>query len=199
MVISALSAPIYAASLAAVALRRSSGFVTTPKGDASTRDTLITFRKHLLWAVVFGVPLALSFALGHHHFSMRAWSVASLIVCLLPVAIWRFELAARAGSAKRRRRCRRPSRTCGPCRTCRAEPRPAPAPHAACRRREPAPRGRAQAPPRRALRPAARAAPGRRRPSRCAVPAAGRPKNHVVVRFDPPEQHEPKWQSPRPG
>ena len=26
------------------------------------------------------------------------------------------------------------------------------------------------------------------------VPAAGRPKNHVVVRFDPPEQHEPKWQ-----
>ena len=50
MLISALSAPIYAASLAAVALRRSRGFVTTPKGDASTRDTLITFRKHVLWA-----------------------------------------------------------------------------------------------------------------------------------------------------
>jgi hypothetical protein len=93
MVISALSAPVYAASLAAVALRRSRGFVTTPKGDASTRDTLITFRKHVLWALVFGVPLLFSFVLGHHHFSMRAWSFASLIVCLLPVAIWRVELA----------------------------------------------------------------------------------------------------------
>jgi cellulose synthase/poly-beta-1,6-N-acetylglucosamine synthase-like glycosyltransferase len=91
MLISALSAPIYAASLAAVLMRRSSGFVTTPKGDARTRDTLITFRKHILWAVVFGVPLLLSFALGHVHASMRAWSVASLVVCVLPVAIWRFE------------------------------------------------------------------------------------------------------------
>src|SRR6185295_6157965 len=99
MLISALSAPIYAASLAAVLLGRSRGFVTTPKGEARTRDTLITFRKHLLWAVVFGVPLGLSFVLGHHHFSMRAWSVASLIVCLLPVAIWRFELR-RARHAK---------------------------------------------------------------------------------------------------
>ena len=93
MLISALSAPIYAASLAAVMLRRTGGFVTTPKGDASTRDSIVTFRKHLLWATVFGVPLALSFALGHHHTSMRAWSVASIVVCLLPVAIWRVSLA----------------------------------------------------------------------------------------------------------
>jgi cellulose synthase/poly-beta-1,6-N-acetylglucosamine synthase-like glycosyltransferase len=115
MLISALSAPIYAASLAAVALRRSRGFVTTPKGDASTRDTLITFRKHLLWALVFGVPLAFSFALGHHHFSMRAWSVASLVVCLLPVAIWRVELA---GSRRRSKRAAEPK----------PEPREQPAP-----------------------------------------------------------------------
>jgi cellulose synthase/poly-beta-1,6-N-acetylglucosamine synthase-like glycosyltransferase len=91
MLISALSAPIYAASLAAVTMRRSSGFVTTPKGDARTRDTLITFRKHILWALVFGVPLLLSFVLGHQHASMRAWTFASLVVCLLPVAIWRLE------------------------------------------------------------------------------------------------------------
>ena len=110
MLISALSAPIYAASLAALALRRSNGFVTTPKGDAGTRDSLITFRKHLLWAMVFGVPLALSFAFGHHHFSMRAWSFVSLVVCLLPVAIWRVELF-------RERRAERV-----------AEPKPEPAP-----------------------------------------------------------------------
>jgi cellulose synthase/poly-beta-1,6-N-acetylglucosamine synthase-like glycosyltransferase len=95
MLISALSAPIYAASLAAVLLRRSGGFVTTPKGDAATRDSLITFRKHLLWGLVFGVPLAFSFFATHHHTSMRAWSLASLVVCLLPVAVWRFEARGR--------------------------------------------------------------------------------------------------------
>ena len=157
MVISALSAPIYAASLAAVALRRSRGFVTTPKGDARTRDTLITFRKHLLWAVVFGVPLGLSFVLGHHHFSMRAWSVASMIVCLLPVAIWRFEM--------RRARHAKDAPVQAPVAHLRPVPRPAR--RAAARSRSAAragaaarARGRAQAPPRRALRPAARAAPG---------------------------------------
>jgi cellulose synthase/poly-beta-1,6-N-acetylglucosamine synthase-like glycosyltransferase len=91
MLISALSAPIYAASLAAVLLRRSGGFVTTPKGDAATRDSWITFRKHLLWGLVFGLPLAFSLFATHHHSSMRAWSFASLVVCLLPVVVWRFE------------------------------------------------------------------------------------------------------------
>ena len=55
----------------------------------------------MLWALVFGVPLLFSFVLGHHHFSMRAWSFASLIVCLLPVAIWRVELV-RERRAERR-------------------------------------------------------------------------------------------------
>jgi cellulose synthase/poly-beta-1,6-N-acetylglucosamine synthase-like glycosyltransferase len=95
VLISALSAPVYAASLAAVLLRRATGFVTTPKGDAGTRDELATFRKHLLWSVAFGVPLALGVALGHDHVSMRVWSLASLVVCLLPVAIWRLETASR--------------------------------------------------------------------------------------------------------
>jgi hypothetical protein len=93
MLISALSAPIYAASLVAALLGRKGGFVITPKGDAQTRDGLITFRKHLFWSAVFGVPLALSLVLGHDHTSMRAWSAASLAVCLLPVAIWRMERA----------------------------------------------------------------------------------------------------------
>ena len=98
MLISALSAPIYAASLAAVAMRKTSGFATTPKGDAGTRDTVLTFRKHLLWAVVFAVPLALSFVTGHHHTSMFAWSVASLVVCLLPVGMWLVERRTQAAA-----------------------------------------------------------------------------------------------------
>jgi cellulose synthase/poly-beta-1,6-N-acetylglucosamine synthase-like glycosyltransferase len=93
MLISALSAPVYTASLVAAVLGRKGGFVITPKGDAQTRDGLITFRKHLLWSGVFGLPLALSLVLGHDHTSMRAWSAASLAVCLLPVAIWLVERA----------------------------------------------------------------------------------------------------------
>jgi hypothetical protein len=99
MVVSALSAPIYAASLAAVMLGRKRGFVTTPKGAARTRDSLLTFRKHLLWALAFGVPLGVSFANGYGHLSMRAWSVASLAVCLAPLGIWRAELARKKREA----------------------------------------------------------------------------------------------------
>jgi hypothetical protein len=211
MLISALSAPIYAASLAAVALRRSRGFVTTPKGDASTRDTLITFRKHVLWALVFGVPLLFSFVLGHHHFSMRAWSVASLIVCLLPVAIWRVELA-RAQRAQRRE-----------------EPVPAPAPVPAPV--EPVRRERLRPVPdlprepvreetlepvaferrkrhevvrfdRRGLTRDRHGAVERTATGPVRGLTQGRRKNHVVVRFDPPRghqfgehaEHEQPWQ-----
>jgi cellulose synthase/poly-beta-1,6-N-acetylglucosamine synthase-like glycosyltransferase len=194
MLISALSAPIYAASLAAVALRRSRGFVTTPKGDASTCDTLITFRKHVLWAVVFGIPLALSFVLGHHHFSMRAWSVASLVVCLLPVAIWRFELrrARHATDAP----AQAPIAHLQPVPDLPPEQRPVPAPAPAPQPMPvPAAAAVAEHKPHRVVRFDRRPAPlpvAPPEPARDLV--AGRPKNHVVVRFDPPEQHQPKWQ-----
>ena len=100
MLISALSAPVYTASLVAVALGRARGFVITPKGDAQTRDSLVTFRKHLLWGLIFGVPLALSLVLGHDHTSMRAWSAASLVVCVLPLAIWRVQCFRRRRRAE---------------------------------------------------------------------------------------------------
>ncbi len=108
LLISALSAPVYAASLAAVLLRRATGFVTTPKGDAGTRDQLPTFRKHLLWALVFSVPLALGFVLGNDHASMRIWSLLSLAACLAPVAIWRAEAAAKRRRSREARQIQHP-------------------------------------------------------------------------------------------
>ncbi len=74
MLISALSAPIYVSSLVAVALRRKGGFVTTPKGDSASADSIATFRRHLQWSVIFGLPLAASFAFGNDHPAMRIWS-----------------------------------------------------------------------------------------------------------------------------
>jgi cellulose synthase/poly-beta-1,6-N-acetylglucosamine synthase-like glycosyltransferase len=91
MLISALSAPIYVSSLFAALRRRTSGFVTTPKGDATSADSVATFRLHLRWGAIFAVPVALSFMLGHELVWMRGWSLASLAICLLPVAVWRVE------------------------------------------------------------------------------------------------------------
>jgi cellulose synthase/poly-beta-1,6-N-acetylglucosamine synthase-like glycosyltransferase len=93
MLISAMTAPVYVASMVAVLLRRKGGFVTTPKGDATTRDSIATFRVHLWWAVAFGVPLGVSAMVGQEHSAMQAWSLASLVLCVLPVAIWAFASA----------------------------------------------------------------------------------------------------------
>ncbi|AEM86101.1 glycosyltransferase family 2 protein [Streptomyces violaceusniger] len=95
MLLSALSAPIYAKSLCDAALRRTSRFVVTPKGDSSSPDRLSTFRIHLLWAGVFGSSLVSSFFLGHAHPVMRTWAVLALALCLAPVAIWSVGLLRR--------------------------------------------------------------------------------------------------------
>ena len=93
MVISALSAPIYATSLVAAALRpqgwlrdHAQGRRRAPR-HASARSVLIC-----AWAAVFAIPLAVSFPLGHDRLAMRLWSFASLLVCLLPVGIWLLQL-----------------------------------------------------------------------------------------------------------
>ncbi|QKV95832.1 glycosyltransferase [Streptomyces sp. NA02950] len=88
MLLSALSAPIYAKSLCDAVLRRTSRFVVTPKGDSSSPDRLSTFRIHLLWAGVFGSSLIGSFFFGHEHAAMRTWASLALALSLAPVAIW---------------------------------------------------------------------------------------------------------------
>ncbi|WP_165906310.1 cellulose synthase catalytic subunit [Streptomyces sp. Z26] len=85
---SALSAPIYARSLAAAVFRRPCRFVVTPKGGSASLDQPATFRTHLAWAGVLGGSLLASVALGHTHAAMRTWSVLALAVALAPVAAW---------------------------------------------------------------------------------------------------------------
>ncbi|MEU9793450.1 cellulose synthase catalytic subunit [Streptomyces sparsogenes] len=88
MLLSALSAPIYAKSLCDALLRRRSRFVVTPKGDSSSADQLSTFRIHLVWGAVFGGSLIASLFLGHSHAAMRAWALLALALCLAPLAVW---------------------------------------------------------------------------------------------------------------
>ncbi|WP_431047871.1 glycosyltransferase family 2 protein [Streptomyces sp. P1-3] len=88
MVLSALSAPIYAKSLYDAVLRRKSRFVVTPKGNSASPDRLATFRIHLLWCAVFGGSVIASFILGHTHTTMIVWALLAVVLSLAPVAVW---------------------------------------------------------------------------------------------------------------
>ncbi|WLQ48486.1 glycosyltransferase [Streptomyces poriferorum] len=101
MMMSALSAPIYARSLMDAVLRRKSSFVVTPKGDSSSPDTLFgTFRIHLFFILVFAGSIAASFVLGHSHPAMLTWAALALLITAAPIFGWRY--TTRAEKKKRR-------------------------------------------------------------------------------------------------
>jgi len=93
MVMSALSAPVYARSLMDAVLRRKSGFVVTPKGESASPDTLFgTFRIHWFFILVFGGSLAAGFVLGHSHPAMVTWASFALLITASPVFVWWYTL-----------------------------------------------------------------------------------------------------------
>ncbi|MFE7707933.1 glycosyltransferase family 2 protein [Streptomyces sp. NPDC057486] len=95
MMMSALSAPVYARSLMDAVLRRKSSFVVTPKGDSSSPDTLFgTFRIHLFFMLVFGGSIATSFVLGHSHPAMLTWAALALMITAAPIFGWRYTVRA---------------------------------------------------------------------------------------------------------
>ena len=88
MLVSALTAPIYARSLIKVLLRRKLSFNVTAKGSSASPDRLSTFRYSLMWAAVPVVILPLAF-LRHRPFPvMIVWTALILVVCLAPIGIW---------------------------------------------------------------------------------------------------------------
>ncbi|MDT0264690.1 glycosyltransferase family 2 protein [Streptomyces sp. DSM 44915] len=88
MLMSALSAPVYARSLLDAVLRRRSTFVVTPKGWSATLDRPATFRWHLGWAGLLTAALLVSVLLDHTHAAMRTWALIALVVALAPPAVW---------------------------------------------------------------------------------------------------------------
>jgi hypothetical protein len=91
MFISTLSSPIYVSALLAALFKRRGGFTVTSKGASTQRDSYATFARHLRWAAAIAVPLTVSLCLGADDPWMYLWSLLALVVCLLPVAIWRLE------------------------------------------------------------------------------------------------------------
>ncbi len=88
MVMSVLASPMYASSLIAALLRRPAKFVVTAKGASSSEDTVVTFRRHLLWAAILAGALIGSMELGYATPASFLWPAVSLLVCQIPVLLW---------------------------------------------------------------------------------------------------------------
>jgi cellulose synthase/poly-beta-1,6-N-acetylglucosamine synthase-like glycosyltransferase len=102
MLVSALTAPIYARSLIKVAFRRKLSFTVTAKGSASSLDGLWTFRYSLLWAGVPSTILAVALLRHRPYPMMIGWTAVILVVCLAPVAIWLLDTALSTALGPRR-------------------------------------------------------------------------------------------------
>jgi len=87
MAMSAMSAPVYVQALKQAVLRQEPGFVVTRKGAVSG-DHVGVFRRHLAWGGLLAGVLIASVPLGHVHVALHSWAVFSVLMCLLPVALW---------------------------------------------------------------------------------------------------------------
>ena len=95
MFISLVCAPVYASSFVGSVLRRRTGFVITPKGQAATADRLLTFRKNIQWAAFYAVVLGLGVQFGHFRSAMWFWSSLRMLLCLAPILMWKLSRAGR--------------------------------------------------------------------------------------------------------
>jgi cellulose synthase/poly-beta-1,6-N-acetylglucosamine synthase-like glycosyltransferase len=91
MLMSIFASPIFAASLVATLLRLPARFVVTPKGLSSTSDHILTFRRHLQWALVLVVAIVTSIVMGYAAPAVLLWPVVALLACLAPPALWIIE------------------------------------------------------------------------------------------------------------
>lgn len=91
MLVSALTAPIYARSLLKVAFGRELTFNVTAKGSTASPDRLGTFRYSLMWAIVPITILAIAVIHQRPYFLMMIWTLVVLGVCLAPIAVWQFD------------------------------------------------------------------------------------------------------------
>ncbi len=91
MLVSALTAPIYARAAMKVMFGRKLSFRVTAKGRSTARDRLSTFRYSLMWAVVPVVIMSVAFLRHRPYPMMMAWTAIILFVCLAPIFIWLYD------------------------------------------------------------------------------------------------------------
>ena len=91
MLVSALTAPIYARAVMKVMFGRKLTFNVTAKGRSTAQDRLWTFRYSLMWAVVPVVIMSIAFMRHRPYPMMMAWTAIILFVCLAPIFIWLYD------------------------------------------------------------------------------------------------------------
>jgi hypothetical protein len=113
MVVSALTAPIYARALVKVLLGRRLTFNVTAKGTSAASDRLQTFRYSLIWALVPMIVLTVAITRHRPYPMMIGWTAIILTVCLAPVVIWLWDrgVAARRQRAEPARESTEPAAT----------------------------------------------------------------------------------------
>ncbi|WP_232664345.1 glycosyltransferase family 2 protein [Pseudonocardia sp. TRM90224] len=87
MLMSVLTAPIYASGLIATLLRRPARFVVTPKAVASSTDGIWTFSRHLLWAAILGGAIIAAFVQGYANVDVLMWPSLALLIALMPAML----------------------------------------------------------------------------------------------------------------
>lgn len=93
MIMSALSAPLYAKALIDSVLRRKSKFVVTPKGDSASPDTWFgTFRYHWYFILIFAGSISAGFYFGNSHPAMVIWASFALLITASPMFAWRYQM-----------------------------------------------------------------------------------------------------------
>ena len=89
MFVSILSAPMYVTALADAVRGRNVPFEVTPKGTGGGGDSLLTFRKNIMWGLLLLGALIASFPLGHDHGAMRGWALLGIVISFTPVVLWK--------------------------------------------------------------------------------------------------------------
>ncbi|MGX1369780.1 hypothetical protein RKD19_005139 [Streptomyces canus] len=131
MVMSALSAPLYAKALIDSVLRRKSKFVVTPKGDSASPDRWFgTFRYHWYFIAIFGGSIAAGIALGHSHPAMITWATFAMLITATPILTWRHML--RQAKKKPAASAEQPQGPVVPAQTPAHQPQPMPGPAHRC-------------------------------------------------------------------
>jgi hypothetical protein len=99
MLLALFAGPVYVAAGVMALRRRPLTYAVTAKGHLKTRDSIRTFRLHLVWAAVAAALLIVSFRFHHDYTSLRVWGTLALITGLGPPLIVAASRLGLGGSA----------------------------------------------------------------------------------------------------
>jgi hypothetical protein len=87
MLLALFAGPVYVQAGVTALLRRPLTYAVTAKGSLKTRESVRTFRLHLVWAAIATVLLIVSFRFHHSYTALQLWGMLAVITGLGPPLI----------------------------------------------------------------------------------------------------------------